>query len=147
MERNQPDRSYRKRMMMDHFKIKKVRPMFTAVITTSRQFVDDSQTQGGLYNPFASAGGINYFQTVVAVGSTVTGVKEGDIIKINFDRYARAEQKPTGIDDNNVQKHKAVLTYDIPIIDIDGERCLFLQNNDIEYVVTEYEVDESGLLQ
>ena len=133
--------------MMDHFKIKKVRPMFTAVVTTARQFVDDSETQGGLFNPFASAGGINYFQTVVAVGSTVAGVKEGDIVKLNFKRYAVAEQKPSGIDDNNVEKHKAVFTYYIPEIDIDGQRCLFLQNNDIECVVTEYEVDESGLLQ
>ena len=133
---------------MDHFKIKKVRPMFTGVITTARKYVDDSKTRGGLYNPFASAGSLNYFQTVIAVGNTVTGVKPGDIVKLNYMRYARAEQKPAGIDtENNIQKHNVALTYDIPTIDIDDQTCLFIQYNDIEYVVEEYEADESGLIQ
>lgn len=133
---------------MDHFKIKKVRPMFTAVITTAKKYVDDRKTKGELFNPFASADSINYFQTVIAVGNTVTGVKPGDIVKLNYMRYAHAEQKPAGIDvDSNTQKNKAVLEYDIPTIDIDGQTCLFLQYNDIEYVVEEYEADESGLIQ
>lgn len=122
--------------------------MFTGVITTAKHYVEDVKTKGGLYNPYTLKGRLNPFQTVVAVGSTVTGVKDGDIVKLNFLRYARAEQKPTGIDlENNVQKHKAVIEYDIPTIDIDGQTCLFLQYNDIEYVIEEYEADESGLIQ
>ena len=133
---------------MEHFKIKKVRPMFTAVLTTARTYVGDVKTQGGLFDPTKMSGDLNIFQTVVAVGTTVTGVKEGDIVKVNYKRYAKAKHVPGALDESeNKIVDNMSITYEIPVIDVDGQQCLLLQNNDIEYVIEEYEADESGLIQ
>lgn len=133
---------------MEHFKIKKVRPLFTNVITTAKTYVSDVLTAGGLYNPTKMEGQMNIFQTVVAVGTTVSGIKEGDVVKVNFKRYAKAKHVPGAIDE---AEHKMTdnlsITYEIPMIIINDEECLLLQNNDIEYVIEEYEADESGLIQ
>ena len=123
--------------------------MFTAVITTAKTYVGDQKLAGGnLWDPTKRNGSLNYFQTVVAVGTTVSGIKEGDIVKVNFKRYAKAQHVPGAIDE---AEHKMTdnmsITYEIPIITIDEEQYLLLQNNDIEYVITEYEADESGLIQ
>jgi len=129
------------------FKIKKVRPLFTGIITTARKYTGDMTTKGGiLLDANKVMGTINPFQVVVAVGAMTKDIKEGDVVKINFKRYLVPLQVPGKIE-NNVQSSKMKATYEIPMIDIDGEEHLFLQSNDIEYVVEDYEVDEGGLFQ
>lgn len=131
------------------FKIKKVQPMFTGVITTAMKYVGNVTTESGLVLPSKMDGQLNYFQWVVAVGPMVTGVKEGDIVRINFKRYAVPVHTKGALDaDANIQHDNMSMNYEIPMVPIDGREYLFLQNNDIEYVVTEWEgVDEGGLLQ
>lgn len=131
------------------FTIKKVRPLFTGIITTARKYIGEQKTAGGLLlDTRKLEGGLNTFQTVVAVGSTVHDIKEGDVVKINFKRYAKAKHVPGAIDEaENKQFDNLGTTYEIPMIVINGEQCLFLQNNDIEYIIEDYEVDEGGLLQ
>lgn len=143
--RNSPGRSYQKSKKM--FKIKKVRPLFTGVITTATKYKDVMTTNGGLIiDTTKMEGSLNPYQTVVAVGDMVRGLSVGDIVKINFNRYARAKHIPGKIEDN-VQSDNLVVTYEIPMVPIDGQEYLFIQHNDIEYVVEDYEVDEGGLLQ
>lgn len=132
------------------FKIKKVRPLFTGVITTAKKFVGDQATKKGsvIVDTRKMDGTLNYYQTVVSVGSTVRDLKEGDIVKINFSRYAKARHTPGAIDEaQNKQFDNLGWDYEIPIIVIDDIEYLFLQDRDIEYIVTDYEVDEGGLLQ
>ncbi len=129
------------------FKIKKVRPLFTGIITTATRYTGDITTKGGLILDASKAlGSINNFQTVVAVGAMTKDIKVGDVVKINYKRYLVPLQVPGKIE-NNIQSSKMKATYEIPMIDIDGEECLFIQSNDIEYVVEEYEVDDGGLFQ
>lgn len=132
------------------FKIKKVRPLFTGVITTAKKFVGDQATKKGsvIVDTRKMDGTLNYYQTVVSVGSSVRDLKEGDIVKINFSRYAKAKHTPGAIDEaQNKQFDNLGWDYEIPIIVIDDIEYLFLQDRDIEYIVTDYEVDEGGLLQ
>jgi len=136
---------------MEHIKIKKVRPMFTSVITTAKTYVGDQSfrnSSGLIIDTRKMDGDLNTFQTVIAVGTTVSGVKEGDIVKVNFKRYAKAQHVPGAIDEaEHKMTDKLSISYEIPMIVIDDEECLLLQNNDIEYVIEEYEADESGLIQ
>lgn len=131
------------------FKIKKVRPLFTGVITTAKKYIGEQTTAGGLLlDTRKLEGGLNTFQTVVAVGTTVHDIKVGDVVKINFKRYALAKHTPGAIDAaENKQFDNMSWTYEIPMIVIDGEEHLLIQSNDIEYVIDDYEVDEGGLLQ
>lgn len=131
------------------FKIKKARPLFTGIITTARKYVGEQTTAGGLLlDTRKLEGGLNTFQTVLSVGTTVHDIKEGDVVKINFKRYALAKHTPGAIDEaQNKQFDQMSITYEIPMIVINDEECLLIQNSDIEYVIEDYEVDEGGLLQ
>jgi hypothetical protein len=122
--------------------------MFTGVVTTARRYVGDTTTKGGLLlDTTKMEGTMNPFQWVVSVGPMVKDLKEGDIVSINFKRYAKAQHLPGAIE-NNVQSDNLSVVYDIPMINIDGVEYLYLQNNDIEFVVEEYDgIDEGGLLQ
>lgn len=129
------------------FTIKKVRPLFTGVVTTARKYVGETTTAGGLIvDTTKMEGTLNNYQIVTAVGTMVKDLKEGDIVKINYKRYAKAKHLPGAIEDN-IQSDNMSVVYEIPMININGEEHLFIQNNDIEYVVEDYEVDEGGLLQ
>ena len=132
------------------FKIKKVRPLFTGVITTAKKFVGDQTTKKGgiIVDTRKMDGDLNFYQTVVSVGSTVRGLKEGDIVKLNFSRFAKAKHTPGAVDEaTNKQFDNLSWDYEIPVIIIEDTEYLFLQDRDIEYVVEEYDVDEGGLLQ
>ena len=132
------------------FKIKKVRPLFTGVITTATKYVGETTTSGGLIiDTTKMDGSLNPYQTVISVGPLAAkDIKEGDVVKIIFKRYAKARHTPGAIDEaENKQFDNMSITYEIPIIHLDDRDYLFLQNNDIEYVVEEYEVDEGGLFQ
>lgn len=131
------------------FKIKEVRPLFTGIVTTAKKYVGDITTAGGLIlDTTRMAGTLNPYQTIVSVGEMCKDLKKGDVVKINFNRYAKAKHAPGAIDEaQNKQFDKLSITYEIPMININNEECLFLQSNDVEYVVTDYEIDEGGLLQ
>lgn len=126
------------------FKIKEVKPLFTGVITTAKVYSEDLRTDAGLYVGDKMAGTLNPYQYVYAVGPMVTGVEKGNIVKINFKRYMIVKHLPGKIGEDNVQKDNMVASYEIPKINIDGVDYLFLQNNDIEYVVTDWELDNDG---
>lgn len=128
------------------FKIKKVRPLFTGVVTTAQKYVGEVTTDAGIILANKMEGQLNIFQSVVAVGSTVTGLKPGDVVCVNYKRYLKAKHIP-GIIEDNVQSDNLEATYEIPSIEINGQQFLLIQNNDIEFVVEEYEVDEGGLFQ
>lgn len=132
------------------FEIKKVRPLFTGVITTAMKYVGQQMAKKGsvIIDTRKLDGSLNPYQTVYAVGGTVRDIKEGDVVKINFSRYAKARHTPGAIDEaENKQFDNLSWDYEIPIITINDVQYLFIQDRDIEYVVTEYDVDEGGLLQ
>lgn len=131
------------------FKILKVKPLFTGIVTTSTKYIGDVTTAGGLLvDTTRMSGSLNPYQRVISVGDMCKDIEEGDIVKINFKRYAKAKHTPGAIDEaQNKQFDNMTVTYEIPMINLDGQECLFLQSNDIEYIVTKYEVDEGGLLQ
>lgn len=131
------------------FKIKKARPLFTGIITTAKKYVGELTTSGGIIlDTTRMDGSLNPYQTVISVGSMTKDIKEGDIVKLNFKRYAKASHVPGAIDEaQNKQFDNMSITYEIPMIVLNDEECLFVQSADVEYVVEDYEVDEGGLLQ
>ena len=132
------------------FNIKKVKPLFTGVVTTAKKYVGGTTTRGGLLlDTTRMEGTLNPYQWVVSVGDMCKDIHEGDIVKINFKRYAKAKHLPGAIDESqNIQSDNLSITYEIPMIELNGVEHLFLQSNDIEYIVTDYDgIDEGGLLQ
>lgn len=135
------------------FKIKKVKPLFTGVVTTASKYVGSqfADKNGLIIDTRKMAGSINPYQRVVAVGNMVSGLKEGDIVRINFKRYTFANHKPGNTEDTlsggKVTHDNYMADIEVPLVKIDGIEYLYIQNNDIEYIVEEYEVGEGGLLE
>lgn len=132
------------------FRIKKVKPLFTGIITTAVKYKGEVKTNGGLLlDTTRMQGSLNPYQRVIAVGDMCKDIHEGDIVKINFKRYAKAKHLPGAIDEaENKQFDNLSITYEIPIINMNDVDCLFLQSNDIEYIVVDYDgIEAGGLLQ
>ena len=129
------------------YKISKIRPLFTGVVTTAYKYTDDARTQGGLIVGNKLAGTLNPIQQVIAKGKMVSDVEEGEWVKLNFNRYLKAKHLPGAIEDN-VQSDNMQAHYEIPMITLEGYGdCLFVQNNDIEFVIEEGTPNDGGLYE
>lgn len=118
-------------------KIKKIKPMFNAIVTTMDKYEEDF-TYLGIITKNRTKGAIKEYQKVVAVGTAVRDIKEGDLVKINPMRYA-VKRYPEGSMKDGVITHNEEIGYNFNIIEMEDKEYLFLRDNDIDYIVTEFE--------
>lgn len=119
--------------------VKSVRPTFNRLVTTCDLYAED-MTRNGLIVPKEARGTLKEYQTVIAVGDTVRNVQVGDLVHINPMRYSRMRHDEGSLK-NGVVTDNPVVDYDLPVLELDGKRCLLLYDQDIDYVVTGYEAD------
>ena len=74
--------------------IKKIKPLFTAVVVTSNIYPRDYKERG-LISPKANK--LKEYQTVVAVGDSCRGVEEGDLVCIDLSSYAQWKYKKNSV--------------------------------------------------
>ena len=116
-------------------KVKKIRPMFTKLITTANVY-ENNEGEHGIIS--RKAGVLKEYQKVVAVGSTVRGIEVGDMVLINPTRYA-IKKRPDNSITNDIEGGNPVLSYSFDYVDIDGTPHLMLEDRDIDYVIEDYE--------
>jgi hypothetical protein len=118
-------------------KVKKIKPMFNALITTMDKYKQDTFTNG-IIDTNKQQGSIKEYQKVLAVGGSVREIKVGDIVSINPDRFAVKKHKEGSLKDGVITDNP-VIAYNFDIVDINGENCLLLQDRDIEFIIEDYE--------
>lgn len=118
-------------------KIKKIKPMFTALITSMDKYEQDVTT-GGLINVTKMQGGLKEYQTVLAVGDSVRGIKVGDLVCINPTRFSIKKHREGSLKDGVITDNP-VTTYNFDIVEIDGKQCLLLQDRDIDFIIEDWE--------
>lgn len=118
-------------------KIKKIKPMFTALITTMDKYEQDVTT-GGLINVTKMQGGLKEYQTVLAVGDSVRGIKVGDLVCINPTRFAVKKHREGSLKDGVITDNP-VTTYNFDIVEMDNKQCLLLQDRDIDFIIEDWE--------
>lgn len=114
--------------------IKKVKPLFTNIVTTADKFEKDL-TDNGLI--IAKSGDLKLWQTVVAVGTTVRDIAVGDKVMINVANYAVRKYSKDSI--QNDMDNNPTVTYQFNWITMDDEDgnpkdYLLLTDRDIQYV-------------
>ena len=119
-------------------KAKRITPMFNRIATTADR-VEVDQKVNGIIIPEKLKGGYSEYQRVIAVGSMVHNLKEGDLVCIDPSAYGRPVHKEhidsvKGLSEDTVQ-----MAYYIPTIEVDGKECMFIADRDIAYKVEEYE--------
>lgn len=118
-------------------KIKKIKPLFTSIITTMDKYEQD-QVVNGIIDTTRSQGTIKEYQTVLAVGSSVRDIKEGDLVSINPTRFAVKQHKAGTLKDGVVTDNP-VIGYNFDIIEVDDKPCLLLQDRDINFIIEDFE--------
>lgn len=119
-------------------KVKKIKPMFTALITTMDKYEEDVRTSGGLLDITKQQGGLKEYQTVLAIGSSVRDIKVGDLVCVNPTRFA-VKQHQVGTLKDGVVTDNPIVKYNFDVIEMDGKQCLLLQDRDIDFIIEEYE--------
>lgn len=119
-------------------KVKRITPMFNRIVTTADR-VEVDQKVNGIIIPEKLKGGYSEYQRVIAVGSMVHNLKEGDLVCIDPSAYGRPVHKEhidsvKGLSEDTVQ-----MAYYIPTIEVDGKECMFIADRDIAYKVEDYE--------
>ena len=118
-------------------KVKKIRPMFNALITTMDKYEQD-MTTGGLINVTKMQGGLKEYQTVLAVGGSVRDIKVGDLVCVNPTRFAVKKHQEGSLKDGVISDNP-VTTYNFDVVEMDGKQCLLLQDRDIDFIIEEWE--------
>ena len=116
-------------------KIKKIKPMFNRILVTADKYEKDVKKLGVV---IATAGTLKEYQKVISVGDTVKGIKEGDLVLINPIRYAK-KQHQEGSLKNGIVSDNPVVSYNFNFVDVNGTICILLFDQDIDYVIQEYE--------
>lgn len=122
--------------------IKKIKPLFTTIVTTGDKFEKDMVSNGIIV---AKAGDMKLWQKVLAVGPSVRGIEVGDMVMINADHFAVKKYNKNSI--QNDLDNNPVLTYHFNWVTIDEDNgtkeCLLLEDRDVQYVFEGEEVEES----
>lgn len=122
--------------------IKKIKPLFTTIVTTGDKFEKDMVSNGIIV---AKAGDMKLWQKVLAVGPSVRGIEVGDKVMINADHFAVKKYNKNSI--QNDLDNNPVLTYHFNWVTIDEDNgtkeCLLLEDRDVQYVFEGEEIEES----
>lgn len=119
-------------------KVKKIKPLFTSIITTMDRYTEDVKTASGLIDTTKQQGGLKEYQTVLAVGESVRAVKVGNLVCVNPTRFAVKKHQAGSLKDGIVTDNP-VVQYNFDVVEMDDRQCLLLQDRDIDFVIEEWE--------
>lgn len=119
--------------------IKKIKPMANYLVATKENYTEKDVIQGGLISKVA--GSLKEYQKVIAVGPMVRNVNVGDLVCINPKRYARHKHQAGSLKDGVITDNP-VVAYEFNVIELDHQPYLLLTDQDIDFVVEEYEEED-----
>ncbi len=128
---------------MKELKIKKGTPLLNYVILTADRYTIDelADMYGGIV-PAGMTDQLKPHQKIISISprSSMVNILEPDmLVLINIDRYGRSMQKKNSIKSSMDEHYDNHVVYDVPVIELDGKECLKLGDNDIEFIIEEYE--------
>jgi hypothetical protein len=99
---------------------------------------EQDQLINGLVDTTKSKGSLKEYQTVISVGDTVRGIKEGDVVCIDPTRYMMTKHNDKSLR-NGVVGDNMTIGYRFNTIKLNDKDCLMLYDQDITFVVEESE--------
>lgn len=122
--------------------IKKIKPLFTSIVTTGDKLEKDMIEKNII---IARKGDMKVWQKVIAVGPAVRDLEVGDMVMINVDNYALKRYSKDSL--QNDMDNNPSLGYKFNWVTIDDEEgnpqeCLLLNDRDILYSFEGEEIDE-----
>ena len=122
--------------------IKKIKPLFTTIITTGNKFDKDVLEKGIITS---KKGDLKMWQTVLAIGESVRGIEVGDTVMIDSTHFAVRKYDPNSV--RNDMGMNKITGYVFDWVTVEGKECLKIDNRDVLFVCEVEEVEESPILQ
>lgn len=122
--------------------IKKIKPLFTTIITTGNKFDKDVYEKGIITS---KKGDLKMWQTVLAIGESVRGIEVGDTVMIDSTHFAVRKYDPNSV--RNDMGMNKITGYVFDWVTVEGKECLKIDNRDVLFVCEVEEVEESPILQ
>ena len=118
--------------------------MFTRILVTCNREKETSLVYTGTKildaNKVSKSGGdICPFQEVLAVGGSVRNVKPGDIVCINIGHFAVKKYAEGDFRDGIQSMDNKTINFRIPVVEVNDETLMYIDEADVDYVVTDYE--------
>lgn len=126
-------------------KIKKLKPIYTSILTTYNKYSTPETVEGSdIIDPAKAKIMVKEYQKVLEVGNQVRLVKPGDIIVINPMKYAKYKQvlQKNSLRNDTQQYKNEIVGFDFPIVEVNDQEYLLLDERDILYIVEEAEEDD-----
>ena len=125
--------------------IKKAIPMHSALIVTAERYNEEESTHNGILDT-SKLNQVKDIQTVVSPSEMVAarGIKEGDVLLIDFKKYAKYKQKKNSMKETMDEHYDNILSFEIPTLLLDNREHLLIDMNDIALKVSDYEYVNEG---
>ena len=113
--------------------------MFNQVLVTEELYGYDDKDEAGII--IASKGDIKPYQTVVAVGDDVKKVKPGDVVAINFYKYAEFKEDPNSLKAMGGNRMVSLHLNEVELVDENDEvvRCFIIDERDVKYILVDFD--------
>lgn len=120
-------------------RLKEIKPMFNQVLVTEELYGYDDKDEAGII--VASKGDIKPYQTVVAVGDDVKKVKPGDVVAINFYKYAEFKENPNSVKAMGGNRMVNLHLNEVELVDENNEvvRCFIIDERDVKYILVDFD--------
>ena len=120
-------------------RLKEIKPMFNQVLVTEELYGYDDKDEAGII--VASKGDIKPYQTVVAVGDDVKKVKPGDVVAINFYKYAEFKEDPNSVKAMGGNRMVSLHLNEVELVDKNDEvvRCFIIDERDVKYILVDFD--------
>ena len=118
--------------------IKRIRPLANYLLVTKETY--SAKDFNGILQEKVD-GSLKEYQRVIAIGPMVRSVQVGDLVSINPRRYAVTKYKSNSIKDN-IEDMQKIIGYNIPEVTMDHQKYLLITDQDLEFVIEEYEEDK-----
>lgn len=118
--------------------IKKVKPLFDTVIITADTYTKEDIDNLELIDGTIEEGQLKIYQKVVAVGTVVKDVKEGDLIVFSPERFGIKKHKEGSLKDGIITDN-VIIDYKFNYILLDNIPHIVISSRDIEYIIEDYD--------
>ena len=117
--------------------VKEIKPVFNQVLVTENLYEQDDRDHSGII--IAKKGDIKPFQTVIAVGDDVKGIKPGDMVSINFYKYAEFKEDPNSVKAIGGNTMVKLHLKEVVLTDDEGKEkvCFLIDARDVNYILTD----------
>jgi hypothetical protein len=122
-------------------KLKKITPMYNQVLVTEDRYGYDDKNEFNIIEH--TKGDIKDYQKVLAVGKDVTCVNVGDMIAVNFARYAELKHKEGSMKDGVISDNPIIELHlnEVELTDENGENvpCFIIDARDIRFIMNDFD--------